>query len=191
MRTFTLDTNCLIDVEEGRPAAVAIRALADAHAEGLADVAVVAMSASERQKNGHRIGNFSEFESRLAEINLAHLSTILPMAHWDICFWDRCLWADQAMVDLESQIHSILFPNIEFSWDDYCRDKGIGPSSNSLREKWRNRKCDVQAMWSHIHAKRAVFVTNDGNFHAATKKPPLIVLGANRIERPDDAVLLI
>jgi hypothetical protein len=105
LRTFTLDTNCLIDVEESRPAVGAIRALAAAHAAGVADVAVIAMSASERQKDGNRIHNFSEFESRLATLGLSHLSILLPMMYWDISFWDRGLWSDDAMVDLECQIH--------------------------------------------------------------------------------------
>ncbi|UXN73192.1 hypothetical protein N8D56_19795 [Devosia sp. A8/3-2] len=40
MLTFTLDTNCIIDLEEGRPQAASVRALADAHAMGAAEVAL-------------------------------------------------------------------------------------------------------------------------------------------------------
>jgi hypothetical protein len=47
MRTFTLDTNCLIAIDERRPEAASVRTLADAHAAGKANVAVVAMSASD------------------------------------------------------------------------------------------------------------------------------------------------
>ncbi len=42
MRSFTLDTNCIIDFAENRPAAEAVRALCDRSAEGLVSVAVVA-----------------------------------------------------------------------------------------------------------------------------------------------------
>jgi hypothetical protein len=61
MRTFTLDTNCLIDIEEHRPQSTAVRVLADAHAASRAHVAVVAMSASEKQQDGSYVHNFGEY----------------------------------------------------------------------------------------------------------------------------------
>ena len=82
-RTFTLDTNCIIDIAENRPAAGAVRTLADAHA-GRADVAVVAMSASEKQQGGHYIRNFAVFRDRLVSLGLGHLNVILPMGYWGI-----------------------------------------------------------------------------------------------------------
>ena len=100
MITITLDSNCLIDIEESRQAAPEVRALAGAHTAGTADVAVIAMSASERPKPGHSVNNFSEFEDRLVALGLAHLNIVLPMLYWDISFWDHGLWADDAMVDL-------------------------------------------------------------------------------------------
>jgi hypothetical protein len=54
MLTFSLDTNCIIDIEEERPDSVFVRALAGAHACGEANAAVVAISASEKQKKGKR-----------------------------------------------------------------------------------------------------------------------------------------
>jgi hypothetical protein len=188
LRTFTLDTNCLIDIEKNRPAAVAVRMLADAHAAGTADVAVIAMSASENQKDGQLLRNFAEFQGYLATLHLAHLNIIDPMMRWDLFFWDHAFWGDDdAMLDLERQIDSILFPN-EQSWEDHCRDKGIDPESNPTG-KWRNHRCDVQAIWSHMHSQRQVFVTSDRNFHR--KKAGLIGLGAGRIEYPDDARSLL
>ena len=189
LRTFTLDTNCLIDIEKNRPGAAAVRMLADAHAAGKADVAVIAMSASENQKNGQLLCNFEEFQTYLATLDLAHLNIVNPMMHWDISFWDHCFWPDDAMLDLERKIHSILFPKMQFSWEDYCRDKGIDRSSTPSVDPWRNHKCDVQAIWSHIHSQRQVFVTGDRNFHR--KKVSLIGLGAGRIEYPDDARSLL
>jgi hypothetical protein len=189
LRTFTLDTNCLIDIEESRPAAREIRALADAHTAGAADVAVIAMSASENLKPRHSMHDFSEFQGRLAALGLAHLNIVLPMMCWDIAFWGHALWGNKAMIDLERQIHSILFPNLQFLWQDYCRDSGIDPPPNSPSGKWRNCKCDVQAIWSHIHSQRNVFVTSDKNFH--DKKSAMIGLGAGDIEYPDSAAKLL
>jgi hypothetical protein len=194
MRTFTLDTNCLVAIDEGRPEAAHVRTLADAHAAGKVHVAVVAMSASEKQKDGRYIKNFEEYCERLAALGLAHLDILKPMAYWDICFWDWCLWSGPDMQSLEKQIHTILFPAVEFSWQDHCRANGLDPATSSpSREyhKWRNCKCDVRAIWSHIHGKRDVFVTSDGKFFAATKRSALISLGAKGIECPEDAISLL
>jgi hypothetical protein len=194
MRTFTLDMKCLIDIDEDRPDAAHVRALADAHATGKANVAIVAMSASEKQKDGRYIKNFEEYRERLAALRLAHLDILKPMAYWDICFWDWALSADADMLELEKQIHTILFPAVEFSWEDYCRANRLDPATSSpSREyhKWINRKCDVQAIWSHIHGKRDVFVTGDGKFFKVTKRPALIDLGAKEIERPEGAISLL
>jgi hypothetical protein len=191
MQTFTLDTNCVLAIDEGRPEAAAVRVLADGHTARKADVAVVAISASERQKDGLLIRNFGEFRERLYSLDLAHLDILKPMLYWDITFWDWSLWSDDDMQALEKRIYEILFPDIQFDWVDYCRVNNLYPVPTQPQGKWRNCKCDVQAIWSHIHHKRNVFVTNDRNFHAATKKAALIKLGANRIEFPKNAVALI
>jgi hypothetical protein len=177
-------------MDEGRPEAAAIRSLADAHAAGTAAVAVVAISASERQTGGHYIDNFAQFRGRMAALGLAHLDILQPIMYWDITFWDYSLWSDHAMQALEQQIHEVLFPNAEFLWQDYCRAHALDPSSTPTG-RWRNRKCDVLAIWSHIHGNRDVFVSSDGNFHIAAKKAALVALGARHIEYPDDAVSLL
>jgi hypothetical protein len=189
--TFTLDTNCLIAVANNEPAAGAVRALAEAHATSRADVAVVAMSASEKQQGGLYIQNFAEFRDRLVSLGLGHLEVILPMAYCDISFLDHCLLTDEEMVKLEREIHSTLFPTVQFQWQDYCRANSIDPPNDSPTGRWRNCKCDVQVVWSHIHSKRDVFVSSDSNFHKADKKSALIALGAGRIEHPKSALSLL
>ncbi len=187
---FTLDTNCWIAVENGDPEALHVRALADAHTAGTAHVALVGISASEKQKGGHYVKNVKEFLDRQNSLGLAHLNILKPMAYFDITFWDWCLLTGPEMEALEKKVHDILFPNIEFKWCDYCAvnnlDPNIFPSG-----KWRNCKCDVQAMWCHIHNKREVFVTTDKNFHTAAKKPTLLALGAGQILCPEDAAALL
>jgi hypothetical protein len=56
---------------------------------------------------------------------------------------------------------------------------------------WRNAKCDVQALWSHIYHKRSCFVTRDENFFKVSKLPALIDLGAGSIMRPAEAAALV
>jgi len=187
MLALSLDTNCLIDIAEGRPDSVAIRALADAHARGEASVAVVAISASEKQKNGKRLTNFDQFRARLDALALGHLEILRPMLYFDVGFWDWAYMIEAEAEILERKIHAVLFPNVEFQWTDFCSARGWNPDAQLVDDKWRNPKCDVQALWSHIHHGRNVFVTSDAKFHAVTKLPTLISLGAGQILSPQDA----
>jgi hypothetical protein len=84
MRSFTLGTNCLIAIDEDRPEAVAVRALADAHAAGKADVAAVAISASEKQSGGGSIdsGLLSPPCRRRAELQDANHATQIGSHIW-------------------------------------------------------------------------------------------------------------
>jgi len=191
MLTFTLDTNCIIALENNEPAACTIRALVESHERGNANVAVVAISASERQRDRQQLQSFDEFRDRLATLGLGHLEILRPIFYFDITFWDWCLWSDDAMQALERQIHEVLYPTVPFLWADFCAAHGLDSASLPLNSIWCNRKCDVLALWSHIHNVRDVFVTNDSNFHATTKKPTLIALGAGRIERAEAAIQLL
>lgn len=88
--------------------------------------------------------------------------------------------ADEEDERLEEEIHQILFPASSFRFA-----KEADAQQQSI---WLNAKCDVQAIWSHIHAKRDVFVTSDRNFHKVTKKPHLLSLGAGMILRPSEVL---
>jgi hypothetical protein len=189
--TFTLDTNCIIAVDEKRSEANAILELVSAHRKGLASVGLVAISASEQQRSSGRLENFEQFQERISKLGLGELDILLPMAYCDVSFYDHGLFSDDTMVQGELKIHEILFPNVPFLWSEHCAKVGLDPETNRLDKKWRNAKCDVQAFWSHVYGKRNVFVTSDENFHAETKKPHLILLAGGYIETPESAVNLI
>jgi len=199
MLSLSLDTNCVIALDEVRnnpmshrsAEARAVRVLVDAHTDRKADVALVAISASERQKDNAPLGNFSIFQERLASLGLAHLKLLHPMLYFDVTFWDASLWFDEEMQALERSIHEILFPNIPFLWPDYCAVNGLDLTAEMPDRKWKNAKCDVQAFWSHAWRKRAVFVTSDDNFHKELKKPQLIALAGGHIETPSSAAALV
>lgn len=191
MRTFTLDTNCIVAIDEDRPEAKAIRALIDAQRLGKANVAVVAISASEKQQGGGYIQNFRDFQERLASLDLAHLEILKPMLYWGITFWDWSCFSSPDEIALEKKIHAALFPNMEFAWKDYCCANSLDLATSNPTGKWRNCKCDVQAVWSHIQNRRNVFVTSDSNFHVPEKKRCLIALGARCVESPEGAVRLL
>jgi len=191
MTLFTLDTNCLLAVDESRPEAKDVFSLATAHAEGMASVGLVAISASEHQKSGQHLKSFDEFKTRVTNLGLSHLELLKPMMYWDVTFWDHCLYVDEAMQGVEQQIHQILFSNIEFLWVDYCVAHGLDQNNMAFDKKWRNAKCDVQAYWTHVHSKRDVFVTSDKNFHSATKKTALLALFGGSIETPPSASAML
>lgn len=190
MRTFTLDSSCIDAINEGRAEVKFIRMLADAHTAGKAKVAVVALSAAEKHQFGSYFDDFDAFRDHLAALDLAQLEILKPMAYFDISFPDWSIEANETMQVLETKIHHILFPQSEFTWEDYCEEHGIDPSF-SPRGDWRKYKCNVQSLWAHIQNKRDVFVTIDENFHKAAVKPALVGLGAGQIEHPRQAVAMV
>jgi len=184
--SFTLDTNCIIDIDENRPAARYVRALADAHVAGRSSVAVGAISASEKQKDGRLIENFEEFKQRLVDLRLDHLEVMAPMLYVDVSFWDWALWPSPEMEAIEIRIHDVLFPTVEFHWKDYAQAHGLDVNATPAAWRWRNAKCDVQAIWTHVHYRRDMFVTSDDNYHR--RSDALVALGARSIVTPEEAV---
>jgi hypothetical protein len=189
--SFTLDTNCIIDLAEGRPGAAAIRALADAHASGRADVALVAVSASERQPGDSFLDNYTAFEARVASLGLGHLGVLPTIAHWNLGFWGIGIWATPAMADRERLIHEALFPSIPYAWPEFAAAQGISVDTVNVPEakRWRNAFCDRQMFWAHDHDSRDVFVTSDENF-AKRLGQSAHFCGA-RIAKPETAMSIL
>jgi hypothetical protein len=189
---FTLDSNCLFEVDECRSEAQHVLKLVQAHLDKRASVAVVAISASERQRSGKPLEQFGEFEARLQAMGFGALEMIYPILYFDVTFWDRSVFTDKAGVELEENIQRILFPGIPTAWADYCAaiSSDVNAPNAGALIKWRNAKCDVQAMWAHTTAKRDVFVTLDQNF-LKSKRASLIALCGGRIETPSSAAALL
>jgi hypothetical protein len=184
-KRFTLDTNCIIDVEDERPDASFVRELAALHGSGV-NIAVSCIGASERRRDGGYAKTFSEFQTKIAAAGLCSLELLPPIAYLDICYWDFAILPAQTDVSLERSIHDILFPDMAFSWAAYAMENGL--QLDRLDAKWRNAKCDVLTLWCHIKHGSGVFVTSDGNFHAASKVEGLRAIGAGVIARPRDAL---
>jgi hypothetical protein len=184
----TLDTNCLLDLEDNTHRGTAVRDLICRHDSGLITLSIPAIMASERQRDGVYLSNFTEFTDRLSKLGVGHLPLLLPMGYNDVSFWDYGLWVDNnAMIDLECQIHEILHPEVEYEYTRYCQKLGIDPNTEPFERRWRNAKCDVQVAWSHIYHKGDLLVTNDDNFLKKSKLPRLIALGAKAIVRTQEA----
>lgn len=186
---ITLDHNCLIALENNESQSSYIKELIAMHDNRQVVVRVVGIGASERLKGGIYATNFNEFKTRIAAIGLAHLEILQTISYWDITFWDWGLYSDDQMVQLERKIHEILFPNREFDYTKFCQQQGLNSNSQEINRKWRNAKCDVLAMWSHIYYGGDIFVTDDiPAFLQQTKKTQLIALGAGDILPPVDAI---
>ena len=185
----TFDTNCIIDIEQRGIPYPDLQKLVRLHNDQEINLRVVAISASERMPVGYYALNFAEFQKKIAAANLENVEILPAIGYLDITFLDRCLTASDEMVNLERRIHEILFQQIEFYYNDFCKMRGIDPNITLTNPKWRNAKCDVLAMWSHITYDGDIFVTSDINFLKQTKKPALIALGARDILTPQDAVI--
>lgn len=187
MLNVTLDTNCLIDIEEDRENAIYLKQLIKWHRDKI-NLRVVGISASERQPNGRIAKTIEGFKQKLSKISLDNIEILKPMQYSLIGFWGWCIYTSNKMIEDERKIHNILFPDIEFTYKDYCLNKNIEPLETKIAWKWLNAKCDVQVLWSHIHYGGGVLVTSDNNFHKESKKPLLVSLGAGEILKPKDAL---
>ena len=178
MNKFTLDTNCIIDLEQNRLNAEHVRTLVGAWKSGRIELAVVAVSSSENQKCGTANRDFATFEKKLENVGLSGAQHLLPLAIWDVFYWDHALWADEKMEKLGLEIRGILFPNIQLQ-----PPQGIEENST-----WRNRLCDVLVAWSSAFHKWEYLVTSDKNFH--DHKTELKQLGVGEVLHPRDAARL-
>ncbi|WP_296435564.1 MULTISPECIES: hypothetical protein [unclassified Rhizobium] len=191
MVTFTLDTNCLIDVAHDRPSAVHVRTLADAHASSKADVAIVAMSASERQPDHKYLSNYREFADWVASLGLSHLRTLLPLAFADVTFFDACVMGGPELIKRDREIGLAMFPAIEVDWVRFANARGIDIEDVSSQpgRRWRNALCDRQMFWAHDHNQRDIFVTSNVKDFLRLNKHP--AFPSARVVTPDEAVRIM
>src|SRR2546426_9472599 len=111
---FTIDTNCIIDLERDTEFAPPLRELIAAHRRGEAKGAVPAVAASEVQRDGQYLENFGQFDERLAQAGLDGLRLIHPIAYYGISVYGLCYLSDDGMVELERKIHAVLHPSVPF-----------------------------------------------------------------------------
>lgn len=179
MDLLTLDTNCLIDLEEEREGYEFIIGLKNLSQQKIVNLGIPAIIASEKIIKYKRITSFNEFKEFLNNIDFGGFQLLLPPLYYGLTFWDYSMWSSQEIEELVSKIERILFNST--SDVDGSHDNG------KKYEKWRNTTCDVLMFWSHVYYKRDVFITNDKNFHKQTKKQELLSLGTKNILTPRQA----
>jgi hypothetical protein len=179
MKKITLDTNCLIDVEEKRKGYKDILKIYDLHRGNKIKLGVVAVMSADKKIDGRPINNFSQFKKWVKKIGLKNIEIISTLAYNNnkMSFYNSgFLYSGPELKKLERRIHKILFPELPFE----------RPQSNLEIKKWRGKKIDVLMMWGHIWNKRDYFITRDKNFLKNHKKKALIKLGAKNILTPEE-----
>jgi hypothetical protein len=180
MVRYTLDTNCIIAMEESRPEASALKTLVERHRQGTLIVQITAIVAAERQRSGTPLERFDDFRARIAALGLGEAVFLKPPMYVGLCFVDYCIVHGDEFLSQERAIHEVLFSSTPFEIDSSEHPVG---SKQWLR--WLNAKCDVLTMWCHLHYGGGVFVSSDENFHASSKRLRLLSMGAGSIVRPD------
>lgn len=176
----TLDTNCIIALEEERDYAGAIRNLISMHEAGQINLRVVGISASEKQPNGKMAPTFSLFKDRLTSLGLGNVGILIPPAYTDISYIENCYLAAQNGELLEAEIHFVLWPNLKFKFFQY--EQVADKTNPNWKWKWINRKCDTLAFLSHVMAGSGLFVSNDKVFHGQKKATLLKFAGGDIAE---------
>jgi hypothetical protein len=151
---------------------------------GQVELAVAAISASEKTLTGGYSTNFHEFEERIKHVGLGTASILEPLGIYGVTYYGHSLYSDDSAVKLLQEIHIILFPGIPFDHDAYRVSRNL--PLGDLDPRWRNALCDDLALWCHIYYGRDIFPTSDANFYKQSKKPLLVVLGAKEILRPEE-----
>jgi hypothetical protein len=190
MLTFTLDTNCLIAVEQQRLSeAPAVEQLVRRHRAGEVVVRLVATTAAENQLDGTMASNFSYFQQRMRGLGLDDLEILRPVCCLDLSYSDWCVIGHDTTAQEVEQLHTILFPTAQFSYQEAVPYDLDDQARAAAERKWRNRQLDVLILHTHIQARGDVFVTSDANYRKLGKAARLAALGARTVLAPADAAI--
>lgn len=190
---LTFDHNCLIDLERSEHDYSSLQQLVNWHDNSDITIYVSAIQASELKSGKTYETTFSDFQKRIEQLSKRPFEILLPPAYVGIAYVGYCLVGTDR---LERQIHEILFPYIPFEWNVLAKNHNLDSNDASKNDnkawiKWRNKKCDVLALWCHIRNNGDIFVTGDTEFHKQSKHHALEKLGANHILKAPAAVQLI
>lgn len=189
---LTLDWNCVIEVEEQRSQAFAVMDLIDRHRKGQFEVALLAASASENNRFRRLPESAAIFNERVEALGWEDLPLILVPGIFGLSYFDRSFFVDdgEKFKDDMAKLWLAIAPNVKS--DPCCHlPTGVNLTDEAIQSKdlakWRNAWCDVISAYSHIHAKRDVFVTrNTSDFQKNSEA--LGKLGMEYIFEPADVL---
>lgn len=181
----TIDTNCIIALDERRAYASAISDLISMHDAGQITLRVAGISASEKQKDGKMAPNFALFKDRLARLGLGAAAIIAPPGYWDFTYMDNSFYSVASYTLLELEIHKVLWSDKPFYFHEF--EATADKTKPGWDWKWKNPKCDTLAFMGHVLAGSGLFVSDDSIFHGE-KKAELIKFAGGDIAKPMEAV---
>lgn len=187
---LTLDWNCVIEVEEQRPQARFVSELVFLHRAGDVEVALLAASASENSKSKRFPGSASLFFKRIRalgwmDIPLVPMPAIIGLSYLDCCFIVGD--GEEYRRDMDA-LWNVIAPKVPRRISEYLLPGMSLPDAMIQSEalwRWRNAWCDVVSAYSHIHAGRDVFITNNTK-HFQKNFEKLADLGMRRISTPSE-----
>ena len=185
---LTLDWNCVIEVEEQRHQASCVVDLVKAHRSGELEVALLAASASENTKSKLFRGNAAAFRRRIEQLGWDDLPLVPMPKVWGLSYWGFCFRVGDGEAferDMDA-LWQVIAPKILRNPSDHLTDGQTLDDDMIQSEalsKWRNTWCDVISAYSHIYAKRDVFVTNNTR-DFQDKSLSLASLGMEHISTP-------
>ncbi|WP_246831253.1 hypothetical protein [Pseudotabrizicola formosa] len=185
---LTLDWNCVIELEERRPQAACVQDLVDRHREGQFEVGLLAASASENSKSKRFPGNATVFMERISALGWQDLPIVPMPAVFGLSYWDFCYFVDDVEKfkrDMDALWQAIAAKVPRKPADHLPPSMMLNDDSVQSEHlwKWRNTWCDVVSAYSHIHAGRDIFVTNNiRDFQKNSDK--LSKLGMRKISTP-------
>lgn len=192
---LTLDWNCVIEVEEDRPQASFVSDLVNAHRNGELEIALLAASASENTKSMLFPGNAGGFKQRVERLGWNDLPLVPMPAIFGLSYWDFSFMVDDGDTFERERdaLWQIIAPKIPRKLSDHLTEGQILDDSfvqSKALSKWRNAWCDVISAYSHIHAARDLFVTNNTK-DFQNNSHELGLLGMQHISTPANTRSLI
>ena len=182
---ITFDFNCVIALENGAPSAKYLSKLLSLHDQNKLDICVPAISGVEKLPDGKYSTTLTDLINRLEKLSKKPIKILDTLAYFDMWFLGHGIFGNAELQKLDEEIHSILFPDVEYKLEDFAKTSNIYP--DKTLSKWMNNRCDVISMWCHIYHKTDIFVSRDGNFFKPPKLQKLNKLGANKIQKPKEA----
>ena len=158
----------LLRSTNSRTEAAAVQQVGHAHAAGTANVAIVPISASERQRRCPTALIQDLSSSAFKPLHLGHLEILTRWPTWmSPISIAPSFQTVRCNTSNGRNMRSSFVPSSSY-WPNYRRDRDLNPVEPSADPKWINAKCDVQALWSHIHYRRQVFDASYANFRSPT-----------------------
>jgi hypothetical protein len=160
-----VDTNIIVDLEKNRIHKDLILTLLKKH-QKYTYFYVPCIIASEKKVNINGnftfISNFNEFKDYMTQFKFNNYELLKPPLISDVSFYDYSVFINDTDYSNLQNIFKLLFPNTEFSHNEYCKNKNLPLSTLNL--DWKNKLIDSIILWSCVYYNKSMLLTRDSNF---------------------------